>query len=379
MNIANKDNCTGCGLCSKLCPTKAIQMLPNEEGFSYPCVNAALCIDCGKCVSGCPLEQSASGNDPIHIFAAKHNNTQVRQNCTSGGIFPALADHVLLLGGSVYGAGFDGPKKVIHKRITADRRELSDSKYVQSNILDSYEQVKSDLENGMPVLFTGTPCQVHALKLFIKDPKLLRNLYLCDFVCHGVPSPELYEAHLSHLEKSHKNTITKVEFRAKRLGWDKTNKRYLICSLADGREIKDTLYYKLYFTYNIISRPSCSTCIYAKQARYSDITIGDFWGCDQQFSKDGMGVSLVMTNSEKGESLFAQIRDSFTVLDSDFAAASRENVRLTGPTVFGSWRQGFWYAYRKKGYRSAVTAFCGKSILDKLRRKMFVYKGRAYK
>lgn len=376
MTTAKKDRstCVGCGLCGEICPTKSIQFKTDDEGFLYPNIDAASCIKCGKCFSACPTENPGIGQSPINIWAAKHNHVSVRQNCTSGGVFPALAKHIIGLGGSVYGAGFDGPKKIVHKRITdvTCLNELSDSKYVQSDISGCYHQIKSDLESGMPVLFTGTPCQVHALSLFIKEYSLAQRLYLCDIVCHGVPSPGIYKDHLDQLETKHKSAITSIRFRAKKFGWDKSHKRFLACSLQNGREVLDELYYTLYFKLNIISRPSCEKCIYAKQERYSDITLGDFWGCDKAFAQDGLGVSVVMTNSVKGEELISAVGNAFTLQHSDFAAASKENVRLSSPTVFGPWRHAFWAFYKKYGYQKATKLFLGTSFINRLCRKLYL-------
>lgn len=376
VNIAEKDKstCVGCGLCSKICPTNAIQLEPDSQGFLYPIVDTTLCINCGKCFSECTTERPEEGNNPIMVWAAKHNHTHIRRNCTSGGVFPALADYIINQGGSVYGAGFDGPKRIVHKRVTdtTSRKELSDSKYVQSDMSGCYNQIKSDLEKGMLVLFAGTPCQVYALKLFVRDAELRQRLYLCDIVCHGVPSPGIYREHLDYLERKYRSAITSVQFRAKRFGWDKSHKRFLACKLENGQEILDELYYRLYFGLNIVSRPSCGRCAYAKQDRYSDITLGDFWGCDKAFAEDGLGVSLVMTNSEKGEALFSAVQNSFSVQHSNFATASHENVRLTKPTVFGPWRHAFWMAYRKYGYQKTIKVFLGKTIFDRVLRKLYL-------
>lgn len=51
-----KENCCGCTACYALCPTHAIAMEPDEEGFLYPTVDADTCIRCYRCISVCAFK-----------------------------------------------------------------------------------------------------------------------------------------------------------------------------------------------------------------------------------------------------------------------------------------------------------------------------------
>ena len=54
MNICEKSNCTGCGSCFNICPTSAIEMVENEQGFIEPRIDEKKCINCGLCKNKCP-------------------------------------------------------------------------------------------------------------------------------------------------------------------------------------------------------------------------------------------------------------------------------------------------------------------------------------
>lgn len=105
-------------------------------------------------------------NYPIG-FAARNRDDGTRRNSSSGGVFQAIADHVISdLGGVVYGCAFDEGLRAVHIRCeTMSEVECCmGSKYSQSDMGDSIRMVRADLEEGRTVLFTGTPCQVAAVR-----------------------------------------------------------------------------------------------------------------------------------------------------------------------------------------------------------------------
>ena len=55
IEITDKKQCCGCGTCAVACPTQAIVLRTDSEGFRYPVVDVSICISCGKCVSVCPM------------------------------------------------------------------------------------------------------------------------------------------------------------------------------------------------------------------------------------------------------------------------------------------------------------------------------------
>lgn len=203
----NKKACCGCAACKYICPTNAISMQVDSEGFSYPVVDSSKCVGCNKCIRQCSfkadmqtLKYINGSNSPI-CYAVMHKSPDVRWNSRSGGIFTALSDYVLQNQGVVYGAITTSELNVIHFR--ADNEEgrnlMRGSKYVQSDIAECYSLIQNDLDCGKLVLFTGTSCQVAAVKTAMgKD---YPNLYTLDIVCHGVPSPKVWKDYIAYIQK----------------------------------------------------------------------------------------------------------------------------------------------------------------------------------
>lgn len=224
IKIDNPDNCCGCTACASICGQNAITMVPDPLGFLYPKVDVSKCVNCGLCEKVCEFnnkyDKSLLLSTPI-AYAARHKNIDEVMRSRSGAVFAALSDYILENGGVVYGAGYKDHFKVCHKRVTnkSERDELRGSKYVQSDISGVFKMVKKDLQQGVMVLFSGTPCQLAGLKSYL-GIKLRKNLYLVDIVCHGVPSPLIWKDYLSYLERKYGDTITRVDFRDKiKYGW----------------------------------------------------------------------------------------------------------------------------------------------------------------
>lgn len=276
-----KEKCCGCGICSYFCPKKAITMVDDKEGFSYPRIDQTKCIECGKCVKVCAMQASNEERltkDCVSIYAVKHKHDAVRMKSRSGGLFTAISDVVLERGGVVYGAKAITPREVQHIRVHTkeDRDTIRGSKYVQSSIIEALPQLECDLKEGLEVLFTGSPCQCAAvLRAFPqhKYPKLI----LCEFICHGVPSKKVLGDYLDWVEKKYKSKVIEFDFRDKeKHSWESHVERIKLS--------KKTIYSRRYtnlFYGNQCLRPSCYACPYTQRRRASDFVIGDYWGIDR--------------------------------------------------------------------------------------------------
>lgn len=196
IQIENKQKCTGCSACVQTCPKQCISFEEDEQGFRYPCVNQELCIDCGLCEKVCPCINENEQIMPLDIYAAKNPDKEIRKKSSSGGFFTMLAESIIDEGGVVFGARFNKKYNVIHDYTeTKDGIEaFRGSKYVQSIIGDTYKQARDFLKAGRKVLFSGTPCQIAGLRLFLR--KDYEHLYTVDFICHGVPSPGVFRWYL---------------------------------------------------------------------------------------------------------------------------------------------------------------------------------------
>lgn len=211
--------CNGCMACYNICPVECIQMEINQEGFWYPKIESEKCIKCNRCSNICPLNMKKSNNEVRVAYAAMHKNLQVRLGSSSGGVFPALAKSILKNKGVVFGPDFDDRWNLHHVAIhnLEDLHKLCGSKYVQSKIGDSYQEVKKYLEEGKRVLFTGTPCQVAGLKQYLR--KDYENLICQDIACHGVASPFVLKKYMEFRQKKVRTNVRRMFFRHKKYGW----------------------------------------------------------------------------------------------------------------------------------------------------------------
>lgn len=321
MTIENleKIKCTGCASCMNICPVDAIQMRDNEEGFLYPQIDQEKCISCGLCARHCPeMNQDAIElyrKEKKKVYAAMAEDS-IREKSSSGGMFSVLAEYVLEKGGYVCGAVYSEDYCSVFHKIIFSKDELGKirgSKYVQSVIGNTYSEIKKYLQQDKWVLFTGCPCQVAGLRMFLgKDYK---KLIAVDIVCHGIPSPKIYKMYLE--EKSHGRKLVKVDFREKSYwGWGTAISLFF----ENGEIYRKDCYQDLYmkgFLEGVETRYSCGYCNYANPNRIGDITLGDFWGIEKinpQFS-DGKGTGLVCANNSKGKKLLAEIKKKCTLLE----------------------------------------------------------------
>lgn len=369
------EKCTGCAACAAICPVEAIVMAEDREGFLRPEVAADKCIRCGKCEKTCPIhsphERTAVQQG---VFAAKIRDQQAHKQSQSGGMFFALAEAVLCKGGAVYGAALSRQFETKHIRVTdlQDLTKLQGVKYVQSCIGDTYIQTGRDLQNDVPVLFSGTPCQIAGLYSYLCAKGIsAQNLLTADLVCYGVPSPGVFRAWVDCLEKAYKAKLTSMCYRRTDTHWGKGKERYC---LSSGKVLEGEYFTKLYFR-NLIIRPGCESCRYCNTHRPGDITLGDFWGIDKVMPEfyDDRGVSLVIVNTEKGRATFDRIREQLSYRQSDLAAAAAAQPRLQGIAVKPSvHRAAFWDKYCKKGmaYIAMEEGFLPLSVGFRLRKRL---------
>ena len=303
--LDDMNQCTGCTACESICPFDAIAMTENELGFFYPLIDTSKCVECGLCRKTCPINQKLRISERSRCFGVINNNKDERLKSSSGGVFPLLAKVILGELGIVYGATYNDQDIVEHIRVSdlQDLPRLQGAKYTQSNLHDTFMNVKTDLENGKKVLFSGIPCEIGGLKSYLK--KDYDNLLTVDLVCHGVPSPKAWKQYLKYrMEKDHEADLPRtVNLRNKDSGWSKYN--YSVEFSYDDKAYKNINGndpYMTAFVSNKLSRPSCENCHFKGIERCSDLTLGDFWGIwdiDSQMD-DNMGTSLVITHTQKG-------------------------------------------------------------------------------
>lgn len=344
IEIKSKEDCCGCYACYNICPKQCITMKMDKEGFWYPNIDKNECINCNLCEKVCPIINPVKRVDSKKIaYASMNKDEQVRMKSSSGGIFSILAEYIIKNNGVVYGAGFDEDFNIKHKRIlySTDLDLLRGSKYVQSSIGDIYKQVKNDLESNRQVLFTGTPCQVEGLRSYLRKEYV--NLITMDFICHGVPSPLVWEKYLKKMKKSKQENIKNIYFRNKDIGWKLFSLKIIFDKRIYSNDLKNDLFMKG-FLQDVYLRPSCYNCKFKKINRISDITVADFWGIENILPKmdDDKGTSLVVIHSEKGKQLFDKLSETMIINEVDLNEAIKYNLSMIRSVKYNEKRNSFF-------------------------------------
>lgn len=314
IKLKSKYDCCGCQACINICPVKCISIISDNEGFLYPEFDENRCINCNKCEKACPILNKQEKRKPLKTLAAKNFDDITRNNSSSGGIFNLLANKTIENNGIVFGAKFDLNWNVIHGYCETINKiqEFQGSKYVQSNIKDSYTNVKNALKLGKKVLFSGTPCQIAGLKTFLN--KDYTNLITVEVICHGVASPLIWQTYLNSIKKD--KEICNVNFRDKTYGWRNFSLQILSKVDQDNfttpllqENVQENLFMQG-FLKNIYLRPSCYKCQFKSGKSGADITLGDFWHIWKFNSAfyDNKGISAVIIYTNSGLKFIENIK-----------------------------------------------------------------------
>lgn len=345
INFDFNEKCYGCRNCENICPKGAIEIIENQEGFLVPKIDRNKCINCGLCDKKCPYSNFKEYSEiKKNIwYSCYSKNKEERIKSTSGGIFPPLAKYFLENNGLVCGCIWNDKMKPIHI-LTDDNAKIEKmrgSKYLQSDLKKVVKEIKKQIDKKM-ILFTGTPCQIAAIKLYIGEHK---NLYTCGLICEGVPSYKVWRKYVDVLEKKEKSKMINASFRNKEVGWDSPVARY---DFENGKTKKTLSFnfdtYVIGFLQGLYYRNSCSNCQYKGNGHNSDILIGDLWGADKDLLEetDYKGISAVILNSDKGKKLFEQVKDNFKFKNIETEKVIKYNKLLMQPIEKNPNRKNFY-------------------------------------
>ncbi len=343
--LVERTRCTACTACASACPKGCISMEADENGFLYPVVDENACTHCGLC--NCPLLSPLKTTALPTAYAAYSKDEAVRLQSSSGGVFTELGKLVLAQGGLVYGAAYDSEFRVVHMEVQDEEglAALRGAKYAQSDLGNTFSQVKERLQQGRKVLFSGTPCQVAGLQAFLR--KDYENLITVDFVCHSVPSPMAWKKYLESL-----GNVKAISLRAKDTGWSRYNYCHKVVTAQGERLIPsgESLYMKL-FVDGCISREACGDCQFKGYNRCSDLTLGDFWGIWDVAPEmdDNKGTSVVLCQSKRGADLLRELEGRLIWKQVSLEEASRENRAMLHPSPLHPQRQRTLAKLRKTG------------------------------
>lgn len=365
-----KENCCGCTACKNICPANAIEMKEDKEGFLYPIVNEEKCIKCELCKKVCPVLNVKNEAKEQHAYIFQNANNDIRRQSTSGGAFSAIAEKIIDKNGIVYGVIFDKDFNVIHKGIE-NKEELykfRNSKYVQSNLKDTFKEIKENLEKDRVVCFSGTSCQIEGLKNFLG--KKYDKLLLVDVVCRAVPSPLIWKKYLK-LKRQENKDIDKIYFRDKLYGYKYSNFSIYNSqnNLIYHNGVESDPYLRAFFS-NICDRPSCYNCKFKKLNRESDITLWDCFNVEKYNSKldDDKGTTRILTNTIKGKRFVEELGVIHNLEEIDVELATENFLAMFQPVKYNSERNNFFEDVGKLEEKELFTKYFSDNITVKSER-----------
>lgn len=369
--LKDKINCCGCSACAQRCPQQCITMKKDERGFLYPEIDTESCIRCGLCEVVCPCLNQSEAKEPISIEAAINPDYSVRLQSSSGGVFSMLAESVLNNGGVVFGARFNKDWEVVID-FTESLEGLvafRGSKYLQAKVEDSFLKAESFLQAGRKVLFSGTPCQISGLRLFLQ--KEYENLLKVAIACHSVPSPLVWKEYLDGLKL---NDISEVQFRDKRISWEQYGLRI---GYDKGKEFFQQYGINPFmqlFLHGIITRPSCFNCPAKEGKSGADIIVGDCWGVSHiipDYPNDHQGTSFVICQTKKGSEAVgkAEVKG----LHLQYEQVVKHNGGLTTRSSIPAERVSFWEEFVASDNKSQVIDSYSKLYLPSFKDKIKKY------
>lgn len=359
IKINKKELCSGCTACKSICPKQCISMQCDEEGFLYPHVDEDKCINCNKCDAVCPVLNPRQMNENYtpNAYLVQSGKIRSLSNCTSGGVYTTVANYVINNNGIAFGAAFGNDFTIIHTGVCDANLlyKLSGSKYVQSDLTDTFSTIKNKLDSGKQVLFCGTPCQTEGLVNFLHNN--YENLFLIDLVCHGVPSPFLWANYRNYVQNKY-GKYAYINFRSKKFG-------YHVSVMEERFENGKTIYgsartnymLKCFFA-NIADRPICYSCPFKRLDRVSDMTLFDGWHADSLNSSvvdDDMGFTTVLIHTEKGKRMLDYLSPELRIFPVDTNEAIAKDGQMAIKSVpFPATRTVFYQYLSEFGLESTV-------------------------
>lgn len=369
--VNESSKCCGCSACYSICPNNAIDMSFDEKGFLYPYIDINKCINCHLCNKVCAFSKPLVLRESYDLIVLKHKCSEVVNESRSGGAFTAFTDYILESGGIVCGASLDNDWFVRHHcgDSPEKRNSFRKSKYVQSDLNECFKEINSYLKSGKIVFFSGTACQCDGLLSYLNFSHInVKNLFLCDIICHSVASPVIFRKYIEFYEKKMDKKVVKYDFRDKsEHSWGS----HVECiEFENGKKVYTDEYTNLFFSDDV--RPSCFNCKYTSTSRISDITIGDCWGGEKIYPDlvDKSGANLVFLNTSKGKQLFKNIENRVNYRPIELKYVYQSHLKQ--PEKQSSSFETFWSDYQKLPFATFLNKYSTNhySTINRLKSKL---------
>lgn len=360
--VCKENTCNGCTACITICKQNAIRFI--DDGINLNCrIDKNLCIDCGLCHKICPNNSSPKLSYPLQLydFKTKTNNDNIFTS--SGGFASAISYYFINYNSYVTGCIYQKEKNQFSHIVTNEKSKLilmSGSKYVKSNLDNSFKEILNLLRTNKKVLFIGTPCQVAGIKNLSKFYKLDNNLYTIDLICHGTPSQKIFFEFLSSFKFD--DDIYRINFR---------NKGTYIITYNDYKSIypKNCVdEYTMSFLNGAIFTENCYHCNFAQPKRIGDITLGDDWSNKKSIN----GLNVCIINTDKGLELFNYIPESIKFYESvSYEQIKKFNQQLNHPTNISKKRIKFCKLYKKFKFKKCIFLLYPKYYIKNILKRFF--------
>lgn len=366
--ICEKDKCCGCGLCSTQCPSRAITMGEDSEGFRYPVIDKGKCISCERCVLLCPvrkyndcmLEKSLMTPSEPHVkaYAAYKKDWTELVKSSAGGVANAIGRVIIERGGTVFGVRYKSDYRGAEYAAAYDYGELetfNESKYVESDRKFLFGNIEAELAKGVDVLVIGLPCDIAAIRSLVGYRE---NLYTCRLICRSNTSNKALNDFMNNCEKNSGSVISKISLRYKEKGRPTLPTRYRI-EFNNGTIRMDDFTKSDYGkAFQILARPSCLSCFAKKQKIDADLIIGDYQGLnpnDDLYKINGLSIVYCMT--EKGKKLLVETH-SLNLIEQDLEKTWKYNWMISTAIPESPYRRVFSRRFIQWGLRYACHELC---------------------
>lgn len=336
--VCVENQCVGCMSCVEVCPKQAVKIVDTLESYNAV-IDVKKCVNCNACHAVCQNINPPTLIEPIECTQGWAKDIQSREKSSSGGFAFEIAKQFIKQDGLVYScAFFNGEFKFKVARTVEDLEEFRGSKYVKSNQIGIFKEIKNALEQGKIVLFIGVPCQVAGLKKLLKG-KFENRLYTVDLICHGTPSPKLLEKFLEQY-RINMGEISNISFR-------RNNEFNIYGDLNKivPNGIMD--FYTLSFLKGLTYTSNCYSCRFAQIKRVSDITLGDAWGSCLPDDQQRKGISMALCQTNKGKKLLHSA--DLVLYPFDISTAIESNHQLDYPSKAPKARRRFFNRLKNGG------------------------------
>jgi len=359
------NECTGCSACAAICPTSAIYMGYDENGFYVPFLEENKCIECGLCKEVCYKYLEDSHITPRDdykskpVLAVTNNYVEQMHLVSTSGVATQLAKHYFKKGYKVCGAAFNddftGCEHIVARDVY-DIIKFKGSKYLQSACSRAFSQL---IKTSKKSIIFGTPCQIYGIRKLIKLKKIEDSFILVDLFCVGVPSLNLWVQYKDFISRNYNlENLKQVNFRDKTQGWHKYSIKVINASGLEYREnIFNDMFFSFYLKKVCLNKP-CYDCKLRHNAVYSDIRLGDFWG--DKYSSYDDGVSIMVLLTKRGEKAWDSIKTSFR-----FEECKTEDIFIS---------QKYNKIEIPEPYNEVIKALQNKEKLEKINAKFGIHK-----